>query len=534
MPLQASERHSPVMSHDGHIARSTGVLAMATGASRILGFLRDILIAGLFGTAAQAQAFVVAFRLPNLMRDLVAEGAVTSAIVPVLSWYRAKGETQEFWRLSQALLVRLLALLCALGLAGTLAAPAIVRVTAPGFAEDPDKLALTVRLTRILFPFVTLVGLWAYFMGLLNSLRHFAMPALGPAILNIAMIVACLWFVPRTTPGILAVAAGVMIGGVVQLAIQLPVAVRLGFRWRWRWAHPGSSQVLRLLGPRTVGAAAYQASVLVHTALASLSAIVGEGAVAALYFANRLVQLPLALFGTASAQASLPSLAEQAARDDLAAFRSTLLSVIRMVGFVMLPASVGLMVLAFPIVGGLFERGAFDHHSTVMTAQALICYALGLWAYAVAKVLTGAFYALQDTWTPVKLAVEAVAVNVVLSLALMWPLTVSGLALAAAVANTLNAVRLARRLERRLGTPLLQPVAGPLLRQAGASALMGAGCWVIQLFLAETSPWVGLPLTILGGLAGYILFCRMLRVQELSTTVRWVGNLPILQPFASE
>ena len=516
------------------IAHSTGVLAAATGVSRVLGFVRDILIATLFGTAAQAQAFVVAFRLPNLTRDLVAEGAVTSAVVPVLSWYQATGRSEEFWRLSQALLARVLVLLCALGLAGTLAAPAIVRLTAPGFAADPDKFALTVRLTRLLFPFVTLVGLWAYFMGLLNSLRHFAAPALGPAILNLAMIVACLWFAPRTDPAILAVAVAVMIGGVIQLAIQLPVAARLGFRWRWRWAHPGSAEVLRLLGPRTLGSAAYQASVLIHTALASLGAVVGEGAVAALYFANRLVQLPLALFGTASAQASLPSLAEQAAHGDLAAFRRTLLSVIRMVGFVLLPASVGLMVLAFPIVEGLFERGAFDHRSTVMTAQALIWYALGLVAYAAAKVLTGAFYALRETRAPVMLAIEAVAVNVVLSLVLMWPLKVGGLALAAALANTLNAVRLTQHLERRLGSPLLQPLTGPLTRQAGASLLMGALCWAAQRALAATPAWVELPLAILAGLVGYVLFCRLLRVQELSTAVRWLGNPPILQPFVSE
>jgi len=283
-----------------------------------------------------------------------------------------------------------------------------------------------------------------------------------------------------------------------------------------------------------VGSAAYQASVLIHTALASLSAVVGEGAVAALYFANRLVQLPLALFGTASAQASLPSLAEQAAHDDLAAFRGTLLAVIRMVGFLMLPATVGLMVLAFPIVEGLFERGAFDHRSTIMTAQALIWYALGLVAYAVAKVLTGAFYALRETRTPVALAIEAVAVNVVLSLALMWPLQVSGLALAAALANTLNALRLAQRLERRLGEPLLQPLASPLARQAGASLLMGAACWALHRGLAGTPPWVELPLAILGGLVGYVLFCRLLRVPELSTAVRWLGNPPILQPFVSE
>ena len=523
----------PPMSN-ARIARSTGIMAGATRLSRILGFVRDILLATLFGTTAQAQAFVVAFRLPNLLRDLVAEGAVTSAFVPVLTWYRAK-RPEEFWPLSQALLIRLGLVVGVVGAAGALAAPWIVRLIAPGFAQDPEKFALTVRLTRILFPFITLVGFWAYFMGLFNSLHHFGMPALGPAILNLAMIIACLWFVPLTMPGILAVAIAVMIGGAVQLAIQLPTASRLGFRWGWRWRHPGSREIMRLLGPRMVGSAAYQVSVLVDTALASLGAIVGEGAVAALYYANRLVQLPLALFGTASAQASLPSLAEQAAHGDLAGFRSTVLAVMRMVAFVTLPAAVGLVVLGGPIVERLFERGAFDHRATLMTTQALVCYALGLLAYALAKVFTGAFYALHDTRTPVRLAIEAVAMNVVLSVLLMWPLKIAGLALAAAVTNTVNAVRLAQRLERDLPGPLLAPAAGPLLRMLGASAAMGLGCWALwRAVLAGQPSWLGLPLVILAGLLGYAAACRLFRVHELSTALRWATTLPFLQAFASE
>jgi len=517
------------------IARSTSVLALTIGLSRLLGFVRDLLMARLFGTLASAQAFVVAFRLPNLFRDLVAEGAVTSAFVPVLSWYRAKGEDEEFWRLSQAFLARIVIVFCLLGLAGTLGAPLIVRIIAPGFAADPGKFALTVRLTRVLFPFITLVGLWAYFMGLLNSLRHFAMPALGPAILNVAMIIACLWFVPRVNPGVLALAVSVIIGGVVQLAVQVPVAMRLGFRWRWRWAHEGSSRIMRLLGPRMLGSAAYQASVLIDTALASLSSVVGEGAVAALYFANRLVQLPLALFGTATAQASLPSLAEQAAHNDLAAFRATLLSVIRMVGFVILPASVGLVVLAFPIVGGLFERGAFDHRSTVMTSQAVICYSFGLLAYSVSKVMTGAFYALHDTRTPVKLAIEASVMNVLVSLTLMWPLQVSGLALAAAITNSLNAYRLTRHMEARLGAPLLGPTLGPLIRQLAAALLMGLGCWGLwRVGHGAVSPIIALPVVILLGGLFYGVACAAVRVQELTTALRWFGALPPFQAFVSE
>lgn len=526
---------SPSAGTPGQLARSTGVLSLATAASRLLGFIRDLLIASLFGTAAQAQAFVVAFRLPNLLRDLVAEGAVTSAVVPVLSWYRAKADQGGFWRLSHALLARLSVLLCALTLVGVVGAPPIVRLIAPGFAADPEKFALTVRLTRILFPLILLVGLWAYFMGLLNSLRHFAMPALGSAILNLAMIASCLWFVPRVTPGVVALAVGVLIGGVLQLAVQIPVAMRLGFRVRWRWSHAGSGQVLRLLGPRTLGAAAYQANVFIHTALASLASVVGEGAVAALYFANRLVQLPLALFGVASAQASLPMLAEHAAQDEMDAFGSTTLSVIRMVAFVILPASAGLIALSLPITAGLFERGAFDRHSTVMTTQALSAYSLGLLAYASSKVLSGAFYALRDTWTPVTLAIEAVVVNVVLSLALMWPFQIIGLALAASIASWLNAYRLIRGLERRLERPLMAPLVRPLSRMATASALMGVGCWAAWTHgLSAIPSWGALAVALLLGLTLYAVLCQLLDVQELLTAWRWLRSQPWMPSFVSD
>lgn len=522
-------------STSGRIARSTGILALATALSRVLGFLLTLIIARRFGTLAQSQAFVVAFRLPNMFRDLVAEGAMASAVVPVLSWYRAKGDLNEFWRLSQALFTQMLMALILLGLLGSLAARPLVLLIAPGFASDPEKLALTIRLTRLLFPFITLVGLWAYFMGVLNTLRHFAIPALGPAILNIVMMLSCVLLAPHTSPPILALAIGVMIGGVVQVLIQIPQARRLGFRWRWRLTHPGSWDILRLLGPRMVGSAVYQANVLIDTILASLSRIVGEGAVAAIFFANRLVQLPLALFGTASAQASVPLLAEQAAHQEYHAFQSTLVSVIRMVAFVILPSAVGLMVLAYPIVGGLFERGAFDHHATIMTAQALIYYSLGLLAYAVNKVLTGAFYALRDTRTPVVLAAETVAVNVILCLGLMWPLRIGGLALAAALSNTMNTYRLARRMEARLALPLLQPVAGPLLRMTAASLAMGVGCWIVwSLVRFEATPWLGLPLVIVVGIGLYALACRLLQVPELSTAWQWLSKLPIFQLFVSE
>lgn len=517
------------------IVRATGILGLATSVSRILGFVRDLLIAGLFGTGAAAQAFVVAFRLPNMLRDLVAEGAVTSAFVPVLSGYRAEGREREFWELSQALFCRVLLLVGLLGLCGTVGAPWIVRVIAPGFMDDPEKFDLTVRLTRLLFPFITLVGLWAFFMGLLNSLRHFATPALGPAVLNGAMIAALVWVVPKVEPNVLGLVYGVMVGAILQLAIQLPVAIRLGFRFRFRWKHPGASEIIRLLGPRTLGSAVYQVNVLVHTALASLSFIVGNGAVAALYFANRLVQLPLAVFGSSTAQASLPALSEMAAKGDKQGFGDTVVSVMRLSTFALVPSAIGLMVMAFPIVEGLFERGAFDHQATVMTAQALIFYAAGLMAFGISKIVSGAFYALKDTWTPVKLASEAVALNVFLSVVLMGPMQVMGLALAASVSNTLNAFRLLRELERKLDQRLLAPFLKGVAPMLAAALVMGLISWIgVAVVGSRLSSWLSLLVVILFSFLSYLGLSRLLNVPEAVRVQQWLLKRSILQRFASK
>ena len=515
------------------IAASTRTISLAIAASRILGFIRDLLIAKLFGTGVQAQAFVVAFRLPNLFRDLVAEGAMTTAVVPVLSHYRATKPPQEFWRLAQALLIRISVTVGVLGGLGCALAPWLVTLIAPGFLTDPEKFALTVRLTRILFPLITLVGVWAFLGGLLNSLHHFALPALGPAVLNLAMIAGCVWVVPHVHPGVVGLAWAVMLGGLVQLGMQVPVAWSRGFRSRWVWRHEGSRDVMRLLGPRLVGAAVYHVSVLFDTVLASLSILAGEGAVAALYFANRLVQLPLALFATASAQASLPTLSEQAAVKDLHTFRATVLSLLRIVACESLPAAVGLIVLAPPIVRVCFERGAFDRQATVMTAQTVGFLAIGLVAYAASKVLSGAFYALHDTRTPVRLAIHALLVNMALAVMFIGPLRVGGLALATALSSSLNAWRLLRNLEQRLDMPLVPTLVNPMLRMGLAALIMGIGCLAAWGAVGvRMAPLAGLPLVIVGGILIYCLSCRLLGVAELSTVLQWLAR-PHQSPSSS-
>ena len=283
------------------VARWAGLIGLATLASRILGFIRDVVIARLFGVYLYSQAFVIAFKLPNLLRDLVAEGAANAAVIPVLSEYQAKQSKEEFWKLANTLLSVLLVVLAALTLLGIVFSPWLVRLIAPGFVDDTQKFLITVKLNRLIFPYIMLVGLSAYATAMLNSLRHFSIPAFAPCLLNIAIIAcALIW-----GEGVRGLALGVLIGGLLQIAVQVPVLYRKGFRFSWHFSlkHPAVRQVGRLLTPRLLSSAIYQLNNFVDTIFGSLSAFVGEGGVAALYFSYRLVQFPIGIFSNALAQA---------------------------------------------------------------------------------------------------------------------------------------------------------------------------------------------------------------------------------------
>src|SRR3989338_3585719 len=349
-------------SHDSHreTVRSAGAIGLATLMSRVLGFVRDVLVARLFGTSAPAQAFAVAFRLPNMLRDLVGEGAANAAFVPVLTEQRRR-RPQEFWAAAGALFNLLAVGLAGLAVIGWWGAPMLVRLTAPGFLADPEKFSLTLQLTRWLFPYLWFIGLTALAGGVLNTLHRFAVPAYGPCLLNVAMIVSAL-VAPAFPEPVLALAAGVLVGGVLQLGVQLPLLWRLrqedaaprppGQYLRRaegagppRWRHPAVPQALRLLGPRALGSCVYQLNLLVDTICASWETIVAAGAVAALYYANRLFQFPLAIVGTALAQASLPMLSSQALEETPARLKGSLVSLLKMTLFLGVPATIGLMVL---------------------------------------------------------------------------------------------------------------------------------------------------------------------------------------------
>ncbi len=504
----------------GHhrIAKSAGLIGLAILCSRILGFVRDVVIAAMFGTGASAQAFVVAFRVPNMMRDLVAEGATNAAIVPVFSGYRARGEREEFWRLAWVLAKRSAVVLLVIVTLGVVAAPLVVRCIAPGFAGDPERFGLTVLLTRLLVPYLLLIGLTAFAVGVLNADELFAASSWGQSLLNIMVIICAVWLAPQLSEPVVALAIGTLVGGVLQLGVLVPSLVRRGFRPvpGAGWTHPGVTQIHRLLVPRTVGSGVYQLSVFIDTVLASLVWIVGEGGVAALYYANRLIQFPLAIFGVAVAQASLPAMSAHVVRGEMEELRQTISFTLRVTVCVMIPASVGLAVAAEPIVRTLFERGAFDVYSTDVTTQALVFYSIGLSAYAGMKLLTSVFYAMHDTKTPTAVAAGALATNLGLNLWLMYPLKVGGLALATSISSIGSCVVLFVILQRRLGTLDERRIVRSLARVVAAAAVMGTGCW---LMVRQGMP---LAATVAGGVVLFLVAALALRVEELRQAWRMV------------
>lgn len=456
------------------ILRAAAVVGAATLASRLLGFLRDLVLARTFGAGPATDAFFVAFRLPNLLRRLVGEGALASAFIPVFTDYLATRPRAEALRMFRAVSGAMTVALVLLTLLGVLLAPWLVRVMAPGFFAHPTTGHLTVQLTRVMFPYLLLVGLSALAMGILNAHRHFLAPALAPVMLNLAIIAAALGLAPHLREPVLALCAGVLAGGLGQLLIQLPALARRGVLLAPSLEpdHPAVRRIGRLLAPLLLGQSATQLNILVDTIIASFLA---EGSVSYLYYADRLVEFPLGVFGIALATAVLPALSEEGARRDLARLHALYWFALRVAVFVSAPAAVGLYVLRDPLVRVLYQRGEFGLAEAVGTAWALGFYAPGLLGFAAVKIGAQAFYALGDTRTPVRVAIAAMAFNSALALGLARPLAHGGLALATSAAATAHAVALAILLGRRLGQGPDAATGQALARTGAASAALGLG-----------------------------------------------------------
>lgn len=515
------------------LAASAGVIGAATLASRLLGLVRDQLLAYLFGAGNAMDAFNVAIRVPNLLRDLFAEGAMSAAFVPTFTRRLAHEGRAAAWRLGTQLLNALAVVTGALVLAGILFAEPLARALAGSYAAVPGKLELTAQLTRLVLPILTLVAVAAAMMGMLNSLNRFFVPALSPAMYNVGIIAGSALLVPLM-PGlgldpIVAVAAGALLGAVGQVALQVPALYREGFRYRPLLdpRDPGLRAILRLMGPGTLAGAAVQINLLVNLVLATGQ---GTGAVSWLGYAFRVMYLPIGLFGVSIASAALPVVSRHAARDDTEAIRDTVSQALRLMLIVNVPALVGLIVLADPIVALIFERGSFTAADTAATAAALRWYALGLTGYSAVRIAVHCFYALGSSRVPTAVSIGAVALNVGLNLALVRVMGYRGLALGASIAALANAVTLLALLRRRLRGLDLPRVLLVLARIAAASAAMGAAAWWLHGRLA--APWDGggflpRPVPVAGAVAGgvlvLILAARLLRIRELDQALRQVA-----------
>lgn len=457
-------------------------------ASRILGVVREQVLAAYFGAGNAMDAYNVAFRIPNLVRDLFAEGAMSAAFVPTFTRRLTAEGKESAWRLGNIVITALLLITSAIVVVGLLFAEPLVRALAGDFAAVPGKLELTILLTRIMLPFLTLVALAAALMGMLNSLHRFFVPALSPAMFNVGTIVCALALVPLMPRvglhPIAAIAIGTLVGGFGQVAVQWPALRREGFRYRptLDLRDEGLRRVLLLMGPGTIGLAATQVNVFVNTVLAAAE---GTGAVSWLNFAFRLMYLPIGLFGVSIATAAMPTVSRQAAQDDRGAIRKTVADSLSLMMMLNVPATIGLVVLAIPIVQIIFERRAFTHADTLATAAAVQFYAIGLVGYSVVRIASPTFYALNEPRTPVKVSVITVLVNAALNVALARAMGYRGLALGTSIAALLNGATLIFLLHRRLDGIEGRRVLVSFSKILAASALMGAAAGISDLLLSQ-------------------------------------------------
>jgi putative peptidoglycan lipid II flippase len=401
----------------GKIAKSAGTVSIAVMCSRVLGLVREQIFAGMFGASMAYDAFVVAFRIPNLLRDLFAEGALSAAFITVFTDYDTNRSKEETWRLASNVLVFFGILLSLLTLLGIFFADPLVNLLASHFSIIDGKIALTVLLTRVMLPFLVVISLSAVVMGILNSRGKFFVPAMASAFFNLGSIiggVSLAFILPRFgQPAIVGMAIGTLIGGMLQLLMQFPTLFRSGFRFtpRLRLKDPGLKRIITLMIPAVIGLSPTQINIFINTNFASSCV---EGSVSWLNYAFRLVQLPIGVFGVALSIAAMPVLAKHAAKKDISGMKETMVSSLTMVFSLTIPATIGLMLLAKPIIHIIFERGAFTAFDTVATANTLTLYAIGLFAYSSNKILVPVFYALEDTKYPLIASFIAVGTNILI------------------------------------------------------------------------------------------------------------------------
>ena len=557
----AVDRSSPKEDEPGtgrEVARSASVIGIAVLASRVLGLVREQVFAAFFGAGYVFDAFVTAFRIPNLLRDLFAEGALSAAFVKVFSQTLERDGRRRASELASRLVLVLLLLVGAIVLAGILFAPWIVKAIAPGF--EPDQQQLAVDLARLMLPFLLLVSLAAVAMGVLNSSDRFFVPALAGAFFNLGSLLvglaAAYLFEPeyiteaaqaawsgrpipedlhRAASAIFGMALGVLAGGALQVLMQTPSLWRSGFRFRpdlpdLKLKDPGLREIFRLMGPAVIGTAAVQINVFVNNNFASR---LEHGAVSWLNYSFRFMQFPIGVFGVAIATATLPAIARAMARHDEVDFKRTLVSSLRLALFLTVPSAVGLIALRRPIVALIYERGSFHAGDTVQTAGALAFFAGGLVGYALIKILAPAFYAVDDSKTPARISLLSILFNLGLCALLVGPFGHRGLALSTALVATLNALFLFLLLRSRVGALGERELLSALARILLASAVLWPACRLGLRLLHDVLPGTGAGArsvhvfgSILLGGGAFLLAAKLLRLKELDRLAALLRRRP--------
>ncbi|MCX8026480.1 MAG: murein biosynthesis integral membrane protein MurJ [Thermodesulfovibrionales bacterium] len=469
------------------ITSAAVMMSFATFISRILGYIKDMILASYFGATKTSDVFFVAFRIPNLLREIFAEGAMSSALIPVLTDCQVKDGKEQAKRLVRSVFATLLIVVGIICVVGIVISPIIVSVIAPGFAHDTEKFNTTVILTQIMFPFLLFISIASLIMGVLNTRGVFFIPALAPAVLNVVTIICVVTLTHKLTTPIMSVAIGVVIGGLTQFLFQLPSFYKAGYSLLLPFKdfvlfHNRLKNIALLLLPATAGMAVSQINIFISTIFASFLI---EGSVTALYYSMRLIQFPIGIFGVSMGMATLPMLSKHFSEGNQAKALEDFNFSIRLLFFITIPCMIGLIALKEPIVNLLFQRGEFDYHATIMTSSALMYYAMGIWAIVGIRLCTSVFYASHDTATPVKIAAFGVLVNILFSYLLMAPMGHNGIALANSISAVSNFVLLFTTVKRRFGSIGLKVIVGSFMKTLFCALIMG----MVAFFVASSEMW---------------------------------------------
>jgi putative peptidoglycan lipid II flippase len=503
------------------LVRSTFAVAAPTLLSRIFGYIRDMIQAYYLGTGRGADAFYIAYIIPNLLRRLTGEGAMTAAFIPIFTQVKKEKSRKELWKFANAFFFDLTLVMALLAVLGVFLSPLLVRIIAPGFVDVDGKLELTIFLTRVMFPYIFLISLAALAMAILNSFHKFFVPAFTPVLFNLAIISLAVLFARKAEEPAFVFAVGVVLGGLFQLAFQLPYLWRSGMRFKFglSFSHPIVRKVAGLMVPGIFGAGIIQINLAISRMIAS---VLEEGSVSSLYYATRVQELTLGIFSIALSIALLPTLSELTAQRDILGMKRTLVFSFKLVFFISVPAMVGLLILSRPIIQVLFQRGLFNEQSTAMSASCLFFFSFALPFISGVKILASAFYSLKDTKTPVIAAFFVMLSYISLAWILKDPMRVGGIALALSISSVLNLFLLFVLLERKVGKIEKKEFFASALKSSLAAAVMGLTVWFFMghfdfsnlVFLEQLGVLLA---AILVGIIVYILVSLLFNHEELKS-----------------